>query len=197
MKGIPQAGRADPALGTAEVGKVIAAKLHLSGPVLLGDLASDVWIDRSLKPADRTRAEKEAVEIFEAHPQVESVFTARQIARVPVPAGPPDKWTIEQRIRASFDRERSGDLYVVLKQYVSPIAKPGVGYVATHGSVWDYDRRVPILFWRKGMRPSDRQDHISTVNILPTLAAEIGLALTGKLDGKCLDGIEGASCPLR
>jgi predicted AlkP superfamily pyrophosphatase or phosphodiesterase len=197
MKGIPQAVRADPALGTAEVGKAIAAKLHLSGPVLLGDLASDVWIDRSLKPADRTRAEKEAVEIFEAHPQVESVFTARQIARVPVPAGPPDKWTIEQRIRASFDRERSGDLYVVLKQYVSPIAKPGVGYVATHGSVWDYDRRVPILFWRKGMKPSDRQDHISTVNILPTLAAEIGLALTGKLDGKCLDGVEGVSCPLR
>lgn len=196
-KGITQAVRADPALGTADVGKLIAAKLHLPGPVLLGDLASDVWIDRSLKPADRTRVEKEAIKIFEAHPQVEAVLTARQIARIPIPTGSPDKWTIGQKVRASFDLERSGDLYVVLKKYVSPILKPSAGYVATHGSVWDYDRRVPILFWRKGMTPSDRQDHISTVNILPTLAAEIGLALPGKLDGRCLDRIQGITCPTR
>ena len=57
-----------------------------------------------------------------------------------------------RRVRASCDRQRSGDLYVVLKRNVSPIVNPGVGYVATHGSVWDYDRRVPILFWRRGMR---------------------------------------------
>jgi len=196
-KGVTQAVRADPAIGTAEVGKVIAAKLKLSGPVLLGDLANDVWIDRSLKPRDRTRAEREAIAIFKAHPQVEAVFTSRQIARLPIPTDSPDKWTIAQRIRASFDAQRSGDFYVVLKKYVSPIAKPSDGYVATHGSVWDYDRRVPILFWRRGMRPADRQDHVSTVNILPTIAAEIGLALPAQLDGRCLNGVEGVACPVR
>jgi predicted AlkP superfamily pyrophosphatase or phosphodiesterase len=196
-KGITQAVRADPALGTAEVGKAIAAKLKLSGPVLLGDLANDVWIDRSLKPRDRIRAGHEAIAMFKAHPQVEAVFTSRQIARLPIPTDSPDKWTIAQRIRASFDAQRSGDLYVVLKKYVSPIAKPGQGYVATHGSVWDYDRRVPILLWRKGMRPADRQDHISTVNILPTIAAEIDLALPSQLDGRCLNGVEGVACPVR
>ena len=196
-KGITQAARADPALGTAEIGKAIAAKLKLSGPVLLGDLANDVWIDRSLKPRDRIRVEREAIAIFKAHPQVEAVFTSRQIARLPIPTESPDKWTTAQKIRASFDAQRSGDLYVVLKKYVSPITKPSEGYVATHGSVWDYDRRVPILMWRKGMRPSDRQDHISTVNILPTIAAEIGLALPTKLDGRCLNGVEGVACPVR
>jgi predicted AlkP superfamily pyrophosphatase or phosphodiesterase len=196
-KGITQAARADPALGTAEIGKAIAAKLKLSGPVLLGDLANDVWIDRSLKTRDRIRVEREAIAIFKAHPQVEAVFTSRQIARLPIPTESPDKWTTAQKIRASFDAQRSGDLYVVLKKYVSPITKPSEGYVATHGSVWDYDRRVPILMWRKGMRPSDRQDHISTVNILPTIAAEIGLALPTKLDGRCLNGVEGVACPVR
>jgi predicted AlkP superfamily pyrophosphatase or phosphodiesterase len=196
-KGITQAVRADPALGTAEIGKAIAAKLKLSGPVLLGDLANDVWIDRSLKPRDRIRVEREAIAIFKAHPQVEAVFTSRQIARLPIPTESPDKWTTAQKIRASFDAQRSGDLYVVLKKYVSPITKPSEGYVATHGSVWDYDRRVPILMWRKGMRPSDRQDHISTVNILPTIAAEIGLALPTQLDGRCLNGVEGVACPVR
>jgi predicted AlkP superfamily pyrophosphatase or phosphodiesterase len=196
-KGITQAVRGDPALGTAEIGKAIAAKLKLSGPVLLGDLANDVWIDRSLKTRDRIRVEREAIAIFKAHPQVEAVFTSRQIARLPIPTESPDKWTTAQKIRASFDAQRSGDLYVVLKKYVSPITKPSEGYVATHGSVWDYDRRVPILMWRKGMRPSDRQDHISTVNILPTIAAEIGLALPTQLDGRCLNGVEGVACPVR
>ena len=195
--GIPQATRADPLLATVAVGKIIAGRLKLSGPVLLGDLANDVWLDRDLKPRDRVRAEREAIAIFSAHPQVEAVFTARQIARIPVPTSSPDKWTIEQRVRASFDPKRSGDLYVVLKKYVSPISKPGVGYVATHGTVWDYDRRVPILFWRKGMQPANRDEHISTVNILPTVAAQIGLALPPRLDGRCLNGVEGVACPVR
>jgi len=196
-KGVVNATRADPALGTAALGKAIAAKLKLSGPALLGDLANDVWIDRSLAPKDRTRVEREAVAYYKAHPQVEAVFTSRQISRIPLPTGSPDKWSIGQMVRASWDRQRSGDLYVVLKRNVSPIASPGVGFVTTHASVWDYDRRVPILFWRKGMRPAPRQDHISTVNILPTIAAQIGLALPGGLDGRCFNGVEGVACPVR
>ena len=178
------------------VGKAIATRLKLTGPVLLGDLGNDVWIDKSLKPADRARAESLAVEYYKAHPQVEAVFTARQIARVPVPTSSPDKWSTLQRVRASFDPKRSGDLYVVLKRYISPIATPGPGYAATHGSVWDYDRRVPIVFWRRGMSPSNRPDQVSTVNILPTLAAGIGLPISRPIDGHCLS-IQGVTCPAR
>ncbi len=195
-KGVADAQRANPNLAAAVVGKAIAAKLGLPGPVLLGDLANDVWIDRSLKPADRVRAEREAIAFYRAQPQVYAVFTARQISRIPMPTASPEKWAIAQRIRASFDSKRSGDLYVVLKRNVSPIATPGPGYVATHGSVWDYDRRVPILFWRRGMTRSDRPEHVSTVNILPTLAAEIGLPISTPIDGHCLS-IEGVACPRR
>ena len=196
-KGITKATRADPALETMEVGKALAAKLGLTGPVLLGDLGNDVWIDRTLRPSERTRVEGEAVAFFKSHPQVEAVFTRRQIARVPVATTSPDKWSVAQRVRAAFDPHRSGDLYVVLKEFVSPIVQPGAGYVATHGSVWDYDRRLPIIFWRKGVRPNDRQDHISTVNILPTIAAQIALALPAQVDGRCLNGVEGVACPVR
>ena len=196
-KGVAQAARADAALATAEAGKAIGARLGLAGPVLLGDLAADVWIDRSLKPADRRAVEREALAFYKAHPQVEAVFTSRQLSRLQLPTGSPDKWTIAQRVRASFDPRRSGDLYVVLKQFVSSIPKPGVGYAATHGSPWDYDRRVPIIFWRPAMRPVDRPDQVSTVDILPTAAAELGLALHRKVDGRCLDGIQGVACPPR
>jgi hypothetical protein len=40
-----------------------------------------------------------------------------------------------QRIRASLTAAL-GDLYVVLKPYISPIAGR-FGYAATHGSPWD------------------------------------------------------------
>jgi arylsulfatase A-like enzyme len=62
------------------------------------------------------------------------------------------------------------------------------GYVATHGSAWDYDRRVPILFWRKGLTAFEQPQPVETVDILPTLASLIGLPIApGSVDGRCLD----------
>ena len=114
-----------------------------------------------------------------------------------MPSGNPTGWSLIQRVRASFDSERSGDLYVVLKPHIQPISDTS-RYVATHGSPWDYDRRVPILFWRRGMAQALRNDSIETVDIMPTLAAAIGLPVDPKsIDGECLSGIQGISCPSR
>ena len=92
----------------------------------------------------------------------------------------------------------AGDFYVVLRPRITPIPTAEPGYVATHGSVWDYDRRVPILFWRRGMTPFEQPLSVETVDIMPTLAGLIGLPLApGSVDGRCLDLIDGpeSSCP--
>ena len=81
-----------------------------------------------------------------------------------------------------------------------PIADTSRGYVATHGSPWDYDRRVPILFWQRGMRPYEQPLAVETVDIMPTLAAMIGVSIpAGTIDGRCLDLVEGpeSSCAAR
>lgn len=197
LKGVAGAARVDPALDTALVGKRLGTALAIAGPVLIDSGSGDIYIDRSLKPADRARVEAAALALYRAHPQVEAIFTARQLRRMRVPSGRPDRWTVAQRVRASFDPARSGDLYVVLKRHVMPIAAPGPGYVATHGSVWDEDRRVPILFWRKGMAPATRNDPVATVDILPTLRAMLGLSSDPRLDGRCLAGIPGIVCNRR
>lgn len=196
--GRTEAVRLDPALTTEAVGTAIAQKLGVAGKVLHGGPSADLWFDKGLTPQQRRKAEIEAVRLYLANPQVHAVFTSSQLARVPIPAGSPAKWTLEQRIRASFDPERSGDLVVILKPWVTPIATPGAGYVATHGSPWDYDRRVPILFWRKGAARDSREDAISTVDIMPTLAAMIGQPVdSGAIDGKCLEAVAGSACPQR
>jgi len=43
--------------------------------------------------------------------------------------------------------------------------------VATHGSPWNYDRKVPILFYRPGVVGFEQSLPVETVDILPTLAA--------------------------
>jgi arylsulfatase A-like enzyme len=86
---------------------------------------------------------------------------------------------------------------VVLKPHIMPITDTS-RYVATHGSPWDYDRRVPIAFWRKGMTPSGHEEPVETADIMPTLAAMIGLPLAAPaIDGHCLTGIPGVACPTR
>jgi predicted AlkP superfamily pyrophosphatase or phosphodiesterase len=122
------------------------------------------------------------------------VFTSDQLRRTASPTTSPDRWTLVQRARASFDLQRSGDLIVLLKPHITPIVDTKV-YIATHGSPWDYDRRVPILFWRAGMAAADRKDAIETVDIMPTLAAMLSLRIDASgIDGKCLTGIQGIAC---
>ncbi|SEN17853.1 Predicted pyrophosphatase or phosphodiesterase, AlkP superfamily [Sphingomonas gellani] len=167
------------------VAAAIAAELNLKGPVLLG-AESDVYVDRNLPAVTRKRVLASAQRRFSALPQVAAALTRDQIAATPMATTPPETWTLAERARASFDPDRSGDLLVLLKPRVTTIEKPGPGYVETHGSPWDYDRRVPILFWRRGMPGFEQPLSVETVDIVPTLAATIGLPVSG-LDGRCLD----------
>ena len=95
-------------------------------------------------------------------------------------------------MRASYYPGRSGDFLVVLKKDITPIANT-TAIVATHGSLWDYDRRVPILFWRPGGNGTTVEQAADTVDIMPTLAAQIGFDVApGSVDGHCLE--QAAQC---
>ncbi len=199
-QGLPGAVRADPALLPAAVGKGLAAELGitLDGPLLYGDGPfGDFWISKAISAEQRARVSAALVARLKTHPQVAAVFTREELARVPAPAGNAQDWTLRERARASFDPQRSGDVVVLLNRVVVPIPAAGPGYVATHGSPWDYDRRVPLLFWRKGWTGFEQPAPVETVDIAPTLAAVLGLKVPeGSFDGRCLDldGGPGNSC---
>lgn len=174
---------ADTKIMSAAVAKQLG--LPDSPPVLMS-AESDVYINRALPPATRAKVLAEAKRRYEAQPQVAAALTREEIAATPWPKTPPETWTLKERARSSYDPERSGDLLVLLRSGVTTIEEPRPGYVETHGSPWDYDRRVPILFWRKGMTGFEQPLSVETVDIAPTLAATIGLPIPG-VDGRCLD----------
>ena len=194
----PAAERVDAALDPEAMGKAVAEKLGLPQPLLYGDGPfGDMYLSKALTPAQRKAALAELVARYRAHRQVEAVVTGEELANHPISKRSPDVWTLMDKLGASYNAQRSGDFIVVLKPRVTPIPESGLGYVATHGSVWDYDRRVPILFWRKGLTAFEQPNAVMTVDIMPTLAALIDLPVdAAKIDGRCLDLLSGpeSSC---
>lgn len=193
---IPEARRVDMKLSPDKSGVVrwlndmIAKDLKLTGDLVFADASfGDFYFARSLNPAQRKRASAVVQRALSAHGDVAYVFTRDAILATPVPRGRnPELWTPMERVRAGYDPDRSGDLYVLLKPRVTPIPEAGVGYVATHGSAWDYDRRVPLLFWRKGVRGYEQPNPVLVADLMPTLAKLAGVAVDpAKVDGQALE----------
>ena len=189
----PEARRTSEKVSNATIGRSIAAALGLRENPLIGE--GDIHLAAGLDPTTRARVLQMAVDAYRASPFVAAVFTRSELEAMPVPSGDPAAWTLKQRARASYYAERSGDLLVLLKRDVVPIPKPSAYTAATHGSPWDNDRRVPILFWRRGMTPRTFDVPADTVDIMPTLAAVLGLPVApGSVDGTCLAAVAGALC---
>lgn len=187
---LPAAHRVSKALLPDALSAAVAAKTGLDAKdlVLADGPSGDLWLRRDLAAADKARALAALKAELLANPDVAAAFTADELAAAPMPSGSAETWSLMDRARASFYQPLSGDVVLLLKRGVVPIPAPGPGYVATHGSPWDYDRRVPILFWRKSMTGFEQPSPIETVDIAPTLAALIGLPVpAGAFDGRCLD----------
>ncbi|WP_339691253.1 alkaline phosphatase family protein [uncultured Parasphingorhabdus sp.] len=191
QQGVPTAQRIDPDLNAKTIGKKVAAGLNIPGdkPVLYADGPfGDYYVSLELSEEQREQVKDSAIALIAAHDQVEMVLDRDDIASIEIPRGSPEGWTLAERARASFNPDRSGDFIVLLKKGITPIATTQRGYVSTHGSPWDYDRRVPILFWREGIQHFEQPLSVMTVDIAPTLGALIGVEITAdQTDGQCLD----------
>lgn len=60
------------------------------------------------------------------------------------------------------------------------------GNIATHGSPYDFDSNVPIIFAGAGVLPGKHAEFVRTVDIAPTLAAIAGVKPTQPIDGVVL-----------
>ncbi len=191
QQGAPEALRIDSEVSADGLNEVFYEnrKLRKYGQIIYADSPfGDYYINRTLPTSLRGEVKAEAMAIMARNRQVEAVLDGAELAKMPMPTGPVEEWSLAERARTSFHPDRSGDFIVLLKKGVTPIATAMRGYVATHGSPWDYDRRVPILFWHAGISHFEQPLSVQTVDIAPTLASLIGLKVSeGEFDGRCLD----------
>ena len=144
---------------------------------------------------DHARITAAALAILAKRPEVFAAYDAHAlVTATPPPRGtPPDEISVAERMRRSAYPGRVGDILVAFQPYLTP-ASAGATYVASHGSPWNYDRRVPILFWWKGGPARERVLPIETVDIAPTLAAVTGVPVPADVDGRCLPLGAGPGC---
>jgi hypothetical protein len=86
-------------------------------------------------------------------------------------------------VRNDYDRERSGDAFVIPRWGVMSSYNPGRG--AMHGTQYEYDIHVPLLFW--GAVKSGGSDAPATpYDLAPTLGRWLGVAVPDAV-GKPID----------
>jgi arylsulfatase A-like enzyme len=184
----PPARRVDAAKIVSGLNAELRTRFGFGYDAVNGDDANQLLL--GLPPEDNKRRDEvmaAAIAWLKAQPDVADVFTAAQVAAAAPPKGKaPNELTIIERFAESFDAPRNGDILVNYAQFASLGVPSQLGQnVAGHGSAWDHDRQVPILFWWPGVTPADGGP-IETVDIAPTLAPLLHIAAPD-VDGRCID----------
>jgi arylsulfatase A-like enzyme len=125
---------------------------------------------------DAAAVERHAAAGAETVAPVWRAYTRSQLLEGRVPSDP---WS--RRVLVSFDRERSGDVEVLLEPYWMS-ATSGT----THGAAYSYDTHIPLMLMGPGIRPG-RYDHTVVLNDLaPTLATILGIETPSGSSGRAL-----------
>ncbi len=86
----------------------------------------------------------------------------------------------------NFHAKRSGDVFIVFEPNWFINDFDGLTVAATHGSPWNYDTHVPIVFAGAGLKPMIVDRRVYTVDIAPTLSTFLGTKLPSGAVGEPL-----------
>ncbi len=89
-----------------------------------------------------------------------------------------------ERIRNNFHATRAGDIYIVQEPYwfnfeAGPVA-------VMHGSPWNYDTHVPVIFAGRGIPAGVVFRPVQPADVAPTLAALLGMSPPASAQGTVL-----------
>jgi predicted AlkP superfamily pyrophosphatase or phosphodiesterase len=128
----------------------------------------------------RRDVENELARLLEQCPPIEKVWTRTQLESSP---SDPDRFF--EMYQNSFHPDRSPDLYIQVKPFHLNRQDRGT----THGTPYEYDTHVPMIFVFPGMAPAVITERVYSVDFAPTLAALLGIAAPEKLDGADRSGL--------
>ncbi len=133
-----------------------------------------VFLNDSLIAArklDAERVQRAAADQLLTEPLIAEALTASDLVRFAYPDG------LRRSLQRGFMPQRSGDvLYAYRPGYFEGYgATPTKG--TTHGSGWNYDTHVPILFYGQGIRPGNVLRRTSITDIAPTISMIVGMTM--------------------
>ncbi len=166
-KGI-EARRAHPEVLEAAVEQALEKK-YPGVENLIADSSRDIYLDEEVMQRhqlERQEVEATIIDALLSTDLVEAVYTHSQL----LSNKPSDDPYIEL-FRNSFFQPRSPHLTVLVKKYLYLDPRPGG---TGHGTAYDYDRHVPIIFMGPDIEPGAYPDPCGPQDIAPTLAKLLG-----------------------
>jgi predicted AlkP superfamily pyrophosphatase or phosphodiesterase len=97
-------------------------------------------------------------------------------------------------VLTNFNANRSGDIFIVFEPNWFINDFDGLTVASTHGSPWQYDTYVPIVFAGAGLSASVVDRKVHTIDIAPTLSSYLNIkAPSGSLGEPLLEVLEKAT----
>jgi hypothetical protein len=116
------------------------------------------------------------------HPAVAVAVTREQLQQ-----GHPRN-ELHQLLANGFMSQRCGDIVYALRPGYIEVEGIPSGKGTTHGSGWNYDTHVPVIWYGQGVRPGEVLDRTAIADIAPTVAAIVGMALPDASVGSVVEG---------
>ena len=162
---------------TREVISAALARLGLANEALLYLGEDGVWLDiPEAGKAAQVRAE--VAKVLRELDFVADTFTTEELAGPTDPARP-----FHAAYQRSYYAGRSPDIQMRFKQWHLVDAQ---ARGTSHGSPYEYDTHVPVLFFGAGVQPGVQGQSVGTTDVAPTLAELLGLAAPAGIDGQSL-----------
>jgi arylsulfatase A-like enzyme len=114
--------------------------------------------------------------VLRGQPHIARVYTRTQLLNDAVQSDP-----VGTALRNGFNAERSGSVMMVLEPYWI-LAATG----ATHGSPYDYDSHVPMLFLGPRVKAGRYDSNVAPNDIAPTLATILDIETPSGSSGRVL-----------
>jgi arylsulfatase A-like enzyme len=160
------------------VEKVVSARFGEGRWIL--DMSEGIFLNTdtiAAKKADVGEVERVAADALRALPHVFRVYTRTQLLNGWVANDP-----VDVRVRNGFNAARSGNLLILHDPYwISGTSG------TTHGSAFDYDTHVPVLFLGPGVRAGRYHHEVAVNDIAPTLATMLDIETPSGSVGRVLD----------
>jgi predicted AlkP superfamily pyrophosphatase or phosphodiesterase len=188
-QGIP-ARRIDIAAWLKELQSRVRTELHLAKDLLIvGDEhdPDQIYFDpgAAQQLGDRKELIAKVIKIVRSMPEIADVESFDELAALPARRfEDPREESLAYRLKYSAAPDRAGEILLAFQPMIER-GGPPENDPAQHGSAYDYDRRVPIIFWGPWQSEA-RKDPASTVDIAPTLAKELGIKPDERQDGVAL-----------
>jgi predicted AlkP superfamily pyrophosphatase or phosphodiesterase len=178
------AGRID----SAAVCQAVQAALETAlgpGPYVVKSQYSDLILPPEVieKLRHDPRVAVQVLRAIKAVPGVAAAYVAEQLESHAA-AGDRDA----RAVLSSYYPGRSGDVFVIPKPYwffVTADGSPQPGSATSHGTMYGYDQRVPVILYGRGIKPGEYLRAVTPADIAPTLAYLCGVTLA-EADGEVL-----------